>query len=213
MATCRPGKPHLEQDQIEGQRAPGPSPGWSHEHAGNDVPREMATAPTRRGHRTRLIGRLDTRPSKTGPDGARLRLFRGRRRVASARSSPPELLRREARAFSHRLELRPAEIRMPHPRAEAAVGARSHVLATDELRIPHQPVGDQMQVLDEVCCVTDDARDQNFAEPALLGQPDTRAGHAAVVLDDVAVIALHPRLDKVVVVAHWDSAQLVLLVD
>lgn len=49
VVTRRPCKPHLEQDQIGGRRAPGQSPGWSHEPAGNDRPREMVTAPASAG--------------------------------------------------------------------------------------------------------------------------------------------------------------------
>ncbi len=47
--TGRLGKPHPEQDRIEGDGPPGPSPGWSLEATGNRRSREMATARLRRG--------------------------------------------------------------------------------------------------------------------------------------------------------------------
>jgi hypothetical protein len=47
-----------------------------------------------------------------------------------------ELRRRAARPFSHARQLRPRDVgndrRLPHPRAEAAVGARDDALAADE---------------------------------------------------------------------------------
>ena len=49
---------------------------------------------------------------------------------------------------------------MADPRAEPAIGAGQHVLAADQAGVAHQPLGDEIGVLDEVAAMPDDARDQ-----------------------------------------------------
>src|SRR5215510_811738 len=67
----------------------------------------------------------------------------------------PELLRGQARALGHRLELRPRDLGLddvdgPREGREAAVGPGDHALAPDDLGVADEPLGNQLGVLDEV---------------------------------------------------------------
>jgi hypothetical protein len=55
----------------------------------------------------------------------------------------------EAGAFGEAAQFGPGEVRMD-PAAEAAIGAGDDVLATDDLGIAQDAVGDELRVLDEV---------------------------------------------------------------
>ena len=75
--------------------------------------------------------------------------------------------RQAARPSSEALQLRPHDGGM-HPlreRAlgEAAIGAAHHVLAADDFGQPHDPLGHQLRMLDDVGGVADDAGDQLLA--------------------------------------------------
>src|ERR1051326_638625 len=61
--------------------------------------------------------------------------FSGRKLLA------PQFFRRDARAFRHRLELGPSDVRVTDARSEAAVGPAHDVLAAADLRVADQPVG------------------------------------------------------------------------
>src|ERR671925_404751 len=61
--------------------------------------------------------------------------------ISAGPSLPPEPLRRERRAFAQCLQLRPGDVGVAAA-AQAAVGPRDHVLATDEARVLRQPVRD-----------------------------------------------------------------------
>src|SRR5438445_7122140 len=69
--------------------------------------------------------------------------------------SPPELFGSQPRALGHRLELGPGDLGLDlvdrsREGREPAVGARHHALAPDDLRVAHEPLGDQLGMLDEV---------------------------------------------------------------
>src|SRR6516162_1172140 len=80
----------------------------------------------------------------------------------------PELPRSEIRAFTHRLELLPNDGGMDLGTVEglgreAAIGARDHVLATDQLRKAQEPLGDELGMLDDIAGVSDDAGNEHLA--------------------------------------------------
>src|SRR5215471_19102708 len=80
----------------------------------------------------------------------------------------PELPRSEIRAFSHRLELLPNDGGMDLGTVEglgreAAIGARDHVLATDQLGKAQEPLGDELGMLDDIAGVGDDAGNKHLA--------------------------------------------------
>ena len=85
---------------------------------------------------------------------------------AAARFAP-QRLRGDARAFDQGFQLRPHDGRMNAAREralrEAAIGAAHDVLAADDLGEPHDPLGDQFGMLDDIGGVTDHARDQDFS--------------------------------------------------
>ena len=66
----------------------------------------------------------------------------------------PELPRRAPRPLGHAGELRPHDVgddrRLPHPGAEATVGPADDVLASDQLRVAADALGNQVRVLDEI---------------------------------------------------------------
>src|SRR5262245_30284257 len=74
---------------------------------------------------------------------------------ASSTASPPRLAR-DLRPFHECLRLRPRDLRM-RAAAEAAVGARDHVLAPYSLRAPPGALRDELEVLDDVGRVRDAA--------------------------------------------------------
>src|SRR6185503_16346685 len=84
----------------------------------------------------------------------------------------PELLRRDARAFRHRRQLRPDDIgihrRLSYPGAVAAVAARDDIFPSDEVRVAPYALRDEFRVLDEIRLRFEHARDQHLA----LGEPD-----------------------------------------
>jgi hypothetical protein len=71
----------------------------------------------------------------------------------------PQDLAGAAGAFGHRREFGPADRGMSDPRPEPAIGAGQHVLAADQAGIAHQPLGDEVGVLDEIGAMADDAGD------------------------------------------------------
>src|ERR1051325_7353947 len=80
----------------------------------------------------------------------------------------PQLFARDARALDHRLEFRPphrgVDFRLARPlRREAAVAARHHVLAPDDLCVAHEALGDELGMLHDIRRVADDAGDENFS--------------------------------------------------
>src|SRR5947207_1820469 len=76
---------------------------------------------------------------------------------------PPQDLGRAPRAFGHRREFGPADRLVADPRAEPAIGAGQHILAADEARVAHQPLGDEVGVLDKIAAMADDARNERRA--------------------------------------------------
>src|SRR2546426_3610501 len=78
----------------------------------------------------------------------------------------PQGLRSEAGAFHHGLELGPGNLSIdlaaPGGRPEAAVGAGNHPLPTDHLSVPHNALGHQFRVLNEVGGAVQDSRDEHF---------------------------------------------------
>ncbi len=52
---------------------------------------------------------------------------------------------------------------MADPRADPAIGAGEHVFAADQPGIAHQPLGDEIGMLDEIGAMADDAGDQGGA--------------------------------------------------
>src|ERR1700688_2853826 len=91
-----------------------------------------------------------------------------RRRLALRRRLlAPKRLRRDPRAFGERFQLRPHDGRVDAAREralrETAIGAAHDVLAADDFGEPHDPLGDQLGMLDEIGGVADHDRDQHFA--------------------------------------------------
>ena len=82
---------------------------------------------------------------------------------AEFRLPSPQLFCRDARAFGHRFEFRPGNLRIADSRSEAAVGAGHHVLTANDPGITHQAFGDDFRVLDDVGGMADDAGDDHFA--------------------------------------------------
>src|SRR6266850_4742114 len=67
----------------------------------------------------------------------------------------PQLLRCDPRALGHRLELGPCDLGLhlvdrPRERHESTIGAGDHPLASDDLGVADETLGDQLRVLDEV---------------------------------------------------------------
>src|SRR6267143_4301608 len=96
--------------------------------------------------------------------------------------SLPQPSRGQPRAFGHRLELGPGDLGLdlvhrPREGREAAVGARDHPLASDDLRVADEALRDQLRVLDEVGRGVEHARDDH----AVVGQADL-AEHDPLVL-------------------------------
>src|SRR5262249_21451258 len=83
----------------------------------------------------------------------------------------PELLRGEARAFRHGLELGPRDLGLhlvdrPREGREAAIGPGDHALAPHDLRVADEALRDQLGVLDEVGRRVEHARNDH----AIVGQ-------------------------------------------
>jgi len=74
-----------------------------------------------------------------------------------------KVLRGDARAFGHRFEFCPDDLRIADTRAEAAVGAAHDVLPADDLGVAHQPVGDRLWMLDDIRRMADDAGYEDLA--------------------------------------------------
>src|SRR5262245_56583062 len=86
------------------------------------------------------------------------RAIMSQRRERRARSAP-QLLAGEPRALCERFELRPHDggmnAAMERALREAAVGPGDDVLAAEKLGEPHDPLGDERGMLDDVSGVTD----------------------------------------------------------
>src|SRR5947208_1536908 len=74
----------------------------------------------------------------------------------------PEPLGGEPRALDQGAKLGPGDLRM-HASAEAAVRPGDDIVAADCAGETHDPLGDQLRVLDQIGGVADDARQQYFA--------------------------------------------------
>src|SRR5437773_11682123 len=85
----------------------------------------------------------------------------------------PQLFCREARAFGHRFELGPDDLRIADARTEAAVGAGHNIFAADDLGVADQTVGDRLRVFDDVRRMSDDSGHEDFACGKLHFFPDT----------------------------------------
>src|SRR4051812_49125695 len=74
--------------------------------------------------------------------------------ILPQRSSVPELLGGEARAFRHRPQLGEDHVGidrgLPNPGAVAAIGAGDDILAADQLGVAADALRDQFRVLDEI---------------------------------------------------------------
>src|SRR5262249_25989099 len=111
---------------------------------------------------------------------------RGTRRGWVARSSramtsesglPPQLLRREARAFGKALKLRPHDRRMDFRHrarhgSKAAIRSRDHLLAADDARITDDALRHELGMLDDHRAMRDHARDDRLALGELHVLPD-----------------------------------------
>src|SRR5881397_1336106 len=114
------------------------------------------------------------------------------RSLPAADSAAPELPCGEPGAFHEGFELRPRDLGVADARPEAAVRARDHVLAPDQAGVPHDPLGDELRVLDEVAGVADHAGDEDLAARQLDVFP-----HAPLVL-----VAWVGRFERVGLRAH-----------
>src|SRR5262247_4571187 len=132
-------------------------------------------------------------PSTSSCGPTRWRAERGSARAGAL----PEAPARQPRSLREHAELLPHDARVHargrEPLREAAVHAGDDVLAADEPRVAHDPLRDQLRVLDAVRRVGDDARDEDLA----LGELD-RLPHVVLVL--VAWVRSFerecPRLDR-----------------
>src|SRR5919106_3324062 len=79
------------------------------------------------------------------------------------RSLAPQFLRRNARAFGHRLKLRPTHLGMTDSGADAAVGAGDDIFASHDFSVTHQAIRDRLGMFDEIAVVTDHAGNKNFS--------------------------------------------------
>src|SRR5215470_15329500 len=86
-------------------------------------------------------------------------------------SSWPELLARQPRAGAQRREFRPGNLWV-NASAETAIGPGDHVFTSDDACETNEPVGDKLGVLEDIGCVTDDARNQDLALRQLRILPD-----------------------------------------
>src|SRR6185312_11900037 len=80
-----------------------------------------------------------------------------------ASGAAPENFGRPPRALGHGLEFSPTDRGMANPGADTAIGPGQHVLPPDQLGIAHQPLGDEIGMLDEVRVMADDAWDEGRA--------------------------------------------------
>src|SRR6476660_368853 len=87
--------------------------------------------------------------------------------------SVPELFGRQTRAFGHRLELRPDDLRGTHTRTETTVSSSQNIFAPDYSRVPYQTVSDRLRVLDDIRRMTHDARYEHLAGREFHLLPDT----------------------------------------
>src|SRR5690606_31529177 len=83
----------------------------------------------------------------------------------------PETLRGDLGALPESFEPRPRDV-LVDAATETAVRAGDHVLATHELREVLDAVGNQLRVLDDVRCMTNDTRDDDLALGELHVLPD-----------------------------------------
>src|SRR3990172_13121734 len=67
----------------------------------------------------------------------------------------------KARAFGHRFELRPGNLRIAHSWPKSAVRAGHNVFPTHELGIAHDPVRDHLRVFHDVGRMSDHARHEH----------------------------------------------------
>src|SRR5713226_6973406 len=84
-----------------------------------------------------------------------LRPVRPSLRISMVSLLSPEFTGRQPRALGHGFELGPDDLRLdqrlrPREGGEAAVAARDHPLAPDDVGVADEPLGDQLGMLDEV---------------------------------------------------------------
>ena len=77
-------------------------------------------------------------------------------------ATSPQRLRRQPRALDQGAELGPGDLGV-HAPAEAAVGAGDDILAADRAGKPHDPLGHQLRMLDQIGRVADHARQDHLA--------------------------------------------------
>src|SRR5258708_11369827 len=93
----------------------------------------------------------------------------GHPKSSSAESglAPPEFFRGDSRALDHRRHFRPHHVRvhrrLADPGAVAAVASGDDVLASDELRVAPDSLGDELRVLDEIGLRFEHTGDQHLA--------------------------------------------------
>src|SRR5215472_13327522 len=98
------------------------------------------------------------------------------RALLPASPLPPQLLRRDPRAFDHCFELCPLHLLVDARRApalrETAIGAGDDVLAADEAREILEAQRDELGMLDDVGRMAEDAGDEDLAFGQSLALPD-----------------------------------------
>src|SRR5262245_33934039 len=77
-------------------------------------------------------------------------------------TSAPELSGRQRRSLRESFELSPGDLRMDAA-AEAAVGGRDHALLADQVGEAHDPLGDELGMLDHVGSMAHDAGQDQLA--------------------------------------------------
>src|SRR4051812_29168853 len=92
-------------------------------------------------------------PAAMWPDAPR-----GVRRLFS-----PQLFGRQARAFGHRFEFGPDDLRVADARSQPAVGAAHDVFPADNFAVAHETIGDRLGMLDNVGGMPDDAGHEDLA--------------------------------------------------
>src|SRR6476661_7991712 len=86
--------------------------------------------------------------------------------------SVPELFGRQTRAFGHRLELRPGDLRIAHTGTETTVSSSHNIFAPDYSRVPYQTVSDRLRVLHDIRGMPHDAWYEHLAGRELHLLPD-----------------------------------------
>src|SRR5215510_14060349 len=90
-----------------------------------------------------------------------------RRSLCGSARLTPQLLAGKPRALGERFELRPhdrgMDATMERALREAAIGPGNDVLAADQLGEPHDPLGNEGRMLDDIGRVADDTWNEHLA--------------------------------------------------